>query len=80
MTFCRTIFRCLSQFMRSESFASRLEASRGHAMHVYACTCGRDTGARGIPDMEVVSPDRRENKLMGLFISSPAPNVTQRNL
>lgn len=30
-----------------------------------------------IPDMEAVSPDRRENKLAELFITGPAPQLTQ---
>lgn len=30
--------------------------------------------------MEAVSPDRRENKLAGLFITGPAPQLTQQSL
>lgn len=33
-----------------------------------------------IPDMEVVSPDRRKNKLAELFITGPAPQLTQQSL
>lgn len=32
-----------------------------------------------IPDMEAVSPDRRENKFAELFITGPAPQLTQQS-
>lgn len=50
-------------------------------VHAHACThmWREEILVHEIPDMEAVSPARRENKIAELFITGPAPQLTQQS-